>query len=78
VLHTAFAGREGRLGKTDEGCRVERALEEGDIAQQPQEPAGFRISLEAAAAPGQQDERKVRPFGLVVDPAGKGVKIESA
>ena len=71
ILPAAPAKR--RLRQADQGRRVERPLEEGDVAEQLEEAPGLGIALEPAAALGEQDERKVRPFRLGVEPAGQSV-----
>ena len=57
-----------RLREADERSRMERPLEERDIAERLQEAQRRGIALDAAASLRQQDERKIGPFGLFVDP----------
>ena len=45
---------------------MKRPLEKGDVAEDLEEPAGLRITLQTPAALGQQNEGKVRPLGLLV------------
>jgi hypothetical protein len=59
-----------RFGKADQSGRVERPLDKGHVAEQLQIAHGARITLQPAAAMGQQHERKVGPFGLFLDPGG--------
>ena len=59
----------------DEGGRMERPLQEGDIAEQFGQARGGGVALDAAAALRQDDEGQVRPGWLVADPcarAGEG------
>ena len=58
-----------RLRQADQRGRVERPFEEGDVAQHLEIARRGRIALQPAAALGQQDEGKVRPFGLRAEPA---------
>ncbi len=52
--------------------RVERPLDEGDVAEHLSEPHGVRIALGAAALMRQQHDRKIRPGRLIVQPAHHG------
>ena len=54
---------------------MERAFQEGDVAEGAQEPPCHRVTLETAASMGEQDERKVGPFGLAAEPVGQRMKI---
>src|SRR3546814_8581286 len=45
----------------DQRCRMERAFEEGDVAEQARDPRRGRITLDPAAPQGEQDDRPVRP-----------------
>ena len=62
----AAARTQRRSREADERRRMERPLEEGDVAEHLEETPRRGIALQPAAALGQQDERKVRPFRLVL------------
>ena len=51
---------------------MERTLEERHIAEHLEEPACLRISLETAPPTREEDEGKVRPFRLALEPVRKG------
>src|SRR3954452_18559290 len=53
-------------------------LQERDVAERLEKTPRAGIALETAAALGQQDERKIRPFLLVLQKAGEAVKIGAA
>jgi hypothetical protein len=46
---------------------MKRPLEKRDVAERLEEAPRRGIAFEAAAALGQQDERKIRPFLLTFD-----------
>ena len=76
ILPAAAAQR--RLGQADKRGRMERPLEEGDVSEYLEEPPGLGIALQPAAALGQKHERKVGPFGLLLEPLRQSMKIASA
>ena len=74
-LILAATAAQRRAGEADQGGRMERPLEEGDVAQRVEQPRRRRIALETAAAPGEQDEREVRPVGLAREPRRESVQV---
>ena len=66
------APAQSRLDHADQGGGMEGPLQKADIAERAREPLGRRVALQAASAQSQDDQRKVRPGGLVLHPGGKG------
>ncbi len=62
------AAPERGLDHADQSGRMERPLQEGDVAQGRGEPAGGGIALHAAAAMGDQHDGQVGPGRLRLDP----------
>ena len=73
ILPAAAAQR--RLGEADERGRMERPLEEGDVAEHVKKAPGRGVALQPAAALGQEDEGEVGPFGLRRRSNPTGLKI---
>ena len=59
----------------DQRGRMERAFDEGDVAEHLSEPHGVGIALGAAALMRQQHDRKIRPGRLIGQPAHQAAQI---
>src|SRR5690606_7798029 len=59
-----LAPLESRPCYADEGPRMERSFEKGDVSEQIRNPRHAGVALAPAAASGQDDEGDIRPFGL--------------
>ena len=59
----------------DERGWMKRALQERHVAKRLPDPRGVGVALRAAALMGQQDDRKVRPRRLIVEPVHEAAQI---
>ena len=57
---------------------MKRTLDKGHIAQKFEIATGSRVALDASAALGEEDERKIRPFALRPDEGVQRAKIRAA
>ena len=55
--------------------RMKRPLQERDVAERLPEPRRIRIALGTAALMRQQDDRKIRPWRLIVEPVHQSTQI---
>jgi len=73
-LVLAAPATQGGLRETDQGGRMERPLQEGDVAQHGEQATGGGIALDTAAA-GHEDEREIGPLRLRAQPGGERLQV---
>ena len=74
-LDKAASAAHVREYDADQSGRMERPLEETDVAERGVEFGRLRIALDAATVLRQHDEGKVRPGRLRADPAGERARV---
>ena len=65
--------------RADQADRVQRTLQHGDIAQRGRQPGRLlRVRPRRPVAQGEQDEREIRPRGLLRDPLPQRARVARA